>query len=456
MALSYTWGAPTPTHKICINATQHEVPENLFNFLQAYLTYSWRDSIATRGFTNYGYWIDQICINQSNIDERNAQVGIMNKIYKLALRVLVWLGSHPDMVEAARVVRDHGLDEEDSLQVRSALSMLLQHPYFSRVWVVQEVALAASIDVFCGPIVVEWRKIQKILGRIPVMLTSSLCCSEFSIPALELVRHSQGESHTLVSCIDRYSRNQCQDARDKVYGLLGLTSERWRVHVDYNKTVLQVFLDALTAVCEELFDSLDPRCCYRDSDKRDQSVYKEALLSLGRSMGLPERQIRGLSPFIDNLLAVYLNTRTMNIKYTYTGIVVDGEASSTSANTTPKASSTRGPNALSKKPKRPLRARKCDDCAECTCQPCQGDAQSFFASWVTMSATRMRPFVRDVVPSMGLQLAPTSVGANSASEQPSETEPVRDRWWFEDERGAHHFECPSESEWLVMQREEGS
>ncbi|KAI3579715.1 heterokaryon incompatibility, partial [Fusarium oxysporum f. sp. albedinis] len=38
-------------------------------------------------------WIDQICINQSDIDERNHQVPIMGNIYRKAYRVFVWLGT---------------------------------------------------------------------------------------------------------------------------------------------------------------------------------------------------------------------------------------------------------------------------------------------------------------------------------------------------------------------------
>ena len=41
-------------------------------------------------------WIDQICINQINLDERSAQVTIMGEIYRHANRVVVWLGPAKD------------------------------------------------------------------------------------------------------------------------------------------------------------------------------------------------------------------------------------------------------------------------------------------------------------------------------------------------------------------------
>lgn len=40
-------------------------------------------------------WIDQICINQHSVDEKNHQVALMGEIYRKAETVLVWLGSSP-------------------------------------------------------------------------------------------------------------------------------------------------------------------------------------------------------------------------------------------------------------------------------------------------------------------------------------------------------------------------
>ena len=37
-------------------------------------------------------WADSVCINQTDVDERNRQVRLMAKVYATASRVLVWLG----------------------------------------------------------------------------------------------------------------------------------------------------------------------------------------------------------------------------------------------------------------------------------------------------------------------------------------------------------------------------
>ena len=37
-------------------------------------------------------WIDALCINQSDIEERSSQVAFMSSVYSRAVRVIVWLG----------------------------------------------------------------------------------------------------------------------------------------------------------------------------------------------------------------------------------------------------------------------------------------------------------------------------------------------------------------------------
>ena len=86
-ALSYIWGPPAPTLKIYINNRPFAVRRNLYKFIQKYLEKLRRNS------TEPDYlWIDQICINQSNVNERNQQVRLMSEVYREARCVIVWLG----------------------------------------------------------------------------------------------------------------------------------------------------------------------------------------------------------------------------------------------------------------------------------------------------------------------------------------------------------------------------
>jgi hypothetical protein len=82
--LSYTWGTQPANKNITVNGQHFLVRENLFNALRQ----------LRRGEAR-PLWVDAICINQADIQERNAQVSLMAFIYKRATKVLVWLGLPP-------------------------------------------------------------------------------------------------------------------------------------------------------------------------------------------------------------------------------------------------------------------------------------------------------------------------------------------------------------------------
>ncbi|ETR98561.1 heterokaryon incompatibility, partial [Trichoderma reesei RUT C-30] len=84
-ALSYTWGAATsPEHVRTIRVSDQDfvVRQNLFDFLC---------SAAARKEEGL-FFIDAICINQLDLDERQAQVQSMALIYRRATAVISWLG----------------------------------------------------------------------------------------------------------------------------------------------------------------------------------------------------------------------------------------------------------------------------------------------------------------------------------------------------------------------------
>nr|UMZ45361.1 hypothetical protein [Paramyrothecium roridum] len=129
-------------------------------------------------------WVDQICINQADADERSAQVAIMKRIYTNAKSVMIWLGDDtPDghVAKAFELARhlggpgsrfyqeagfslglgDYTVDvascrkygipllPEASNEYATLVSLVCR-PWFSRSWIVQEVALNKNIIVSCG------------------------------------------------------------------------------------------------------------------------------------------------------------------------------------------------------------------------------------------------------------------------------------------------------------------
>ncbi|KAL7932889.1 heterokaryon incompatibility protein domain-containing protein [Trichoderma chlorosporum] len=81
-ALSYCWGDVTKRMPVICNRNQFHVTENLDSALRHL-------RLETEERT---LWVDAICIDQTNIFERSFQVSLMQRIYRLAERVVVWLG----------------------------------------------------------------------------------------------------------------------------------------------------------------------------------------------------------------------------------------------------------------------------------------------------------------------------------------------------------------------------
>ena len=95
-ALSYMWGPPQPKQLIELNGKNCEVGENLWQAL-VHL----RHQIDPRHL-----WVDALCINQLDVQERNHQVAQMGEIYRQATRVVAWLGiSDSQSSQAISVLR---------------------------------------------------------------------------------------------------------------------------------------------------------------------------------------------------------------------------------------------------------------------------------------------------------------------------------------------------------------
>ncbi|GKT42868.1 heterokaryon incompatibility protein 6, OR allele [Colletotrichum spaethianum] len=111
-------------------------------------------------------WIDQLCINQNDNAEKAHQVSMMRQIYSTATRVAVWLGlpdDDSDMVlrhirdmcalirkeKYLDVVRFH-TDIAFLRRVSHAFRAFCKREYWSRVWIIQEFAVAREIDIICG------------------------------------------------------------------------------------------------------------------------------------------------------------------------------------------------------------------------------------------------------------------------------------------------------------------
>ncbi|KAK5135282.1 hypothetical protein LTR08_005385 [Meristemomyces frigidus] len=112
------------------------------------------------------FWVDAVSINQNDIPEKNTQIQKLAMIYNRATNVSVWLGGEDsDSGRAIEFIeRLLRLEDFDPLTKDpgtpaewAALHNLMQRPWFSRRWIVQEISLARSATLFCGSQSVTWQ-----------------------------------------------------------------------------------------------------------------------------------------------------------------------------------------------------------------------------------------------------------------------------------------------------------
>lgn len=265
-ALSYAWGVPEFTKLLhCVNETAIPITETLYCAMKRLRA------------TGVEYvWIDAISINQEDLAERTAQVKIMGNIFEGAKCVHVWLGE--DEVETAGADALQCFFEydmgpwKDSLpeSLMDLIQDLLQRPFWSRRWVIQEIMLARDVKFHWGANV--------ICGQEVFPLLFEATCRIINPPRQKLQQKIQGvlkmrridgrrrENHNLMSgppagllgdtpitMFHTFIDYKCTEEMDIVYSLLGILQRckpissspsfgRLLSSVDYKSSVQDAFI----------------------------------------------------------------------------------------------------------------------------------------------------------------------------------------------------------------------
>ncbi|KIX04888.1 uncharacterized protein Z518_05759 [Rhinocladiella mackenziei CBS 650.93] len=136
--LSYYWGAPV----------EPEISKQL-NLM---------DREAT-------VWLDVLCINQRDPEERSRQVSLMGNIFTFAARVYVWLGEGDADSDYAFDYIDNNARTYNHQILSLCFEQLTLRPYWTRLWVIQEIALARSVLILCGTKLSSWDDFSHSIER---------------------------------------------------------------------------------------------------------------------------------------------------------------------------------------------------------------------------------------------------------------------------------------------------
>ena len=293
-ALSYTWGNPASPYigqdqeiyngdasdAIYCNSKSFLVGRNLRDALTMLQAVDF-SSLSTQR-SKY-LWIDAICINQSDLDERASQVRQMDQIFRRAEKVIAWVGPEDEATADAFAVIDNlstiprdkyrSVSPDDlwrpevytsklgisPLAPRNWLAWVnfLHRSFFSRIWIVQEMVLAKEIVLVCGSKVFHWEAIGSslrflsrsgwitrlsteqmrgadMLPNDPGVFTSMVEKKvEYGHCAWQLfhARNSvleTGKEWGSLQLLSNHRKCQCKDPRDMIYGLVGLARKGYR------------------------------------------------------------------------------------------------------------------------------------------------------------------------------------------------------------------------------------
>ena len=256
-AISYCWGGLSASESILCDGFLMPITPSLHDALRRFRS---TDKVTV-------VWADAICINQADLAEKSHQVPLMGMIYSLAREVQVWLG--PSNEETPTVV--HLIEKLNRLAQKSSESLklpleqlfdldsnkweqvndlevgpewvpflrFLENPWFSRVWIIQEVALARGCAwLHCGDTVRVWW--QEVVTAIFFAFQSGILTTAVMslddpnstmtahrVAALArtttlVIRDIAGEGVDLLWLLYTNSPALATNPLDKVYAILGM------------------------------------------------------------------------------------------------------------------------------------------------------------------------------------------------------------------------------------------
>jgi hypothetical protein len=244
-------------------------------------------------------WVDAICINQDNEEEKKLQVAKMAQIYSMAERVCIWLGPSDKRSENAMkfisdIIELEGLQnltrDECYTSQWNDLIDLMKSSWFSRRWVIQELALARDATVHCGKEEINWNDFRDAISLFVMHFdtirelfkrSTTFAHNYYAIGELDplgakvlvdvtsnIFRKDAGGTNfepilSLETLVSTLSTFESSDPRDTIHALRNIAKEiPWTASSreqsfgnmlpkpDYSKDLLEVYTDFLRWVIE--------------------------------------------------------------------------------------------------------------------------------------------------------------------------------------------------------------
>ncbi|KAH7255136.1 heterokaryon incompatibility protein-domain-containing protein, partial [Fusarium redolens] len=247
-ALSYEWGDESKDDPdINVTDRQVQIRRNLFDALKS----------IRKPTEDVRLWVDAICINQSDVQEKSQQVAMMGETFTKALGVISWLGPAKDdsdlamelMSDANALEANLPSFSKDSTELK-ALFSLCHRRYWRRVWIIQELYLAKSYAIWCGAKSIPDTEFEDSLAALNG--SSSTYSDHF--------KHNPANHHRMARLFRSTTFNnlrrwiwvclrgdfQCTREQDIIYALLDISDDyknaTGSLKVDYSKSPREVFL----------------------------------------------------------------------------------------------------------------------------------------------------------------------------------------------------------------------
>lgn len=261
-ALSYMWGPEdSPTKLICVNKSLVNVRINLYMFLELFKVRSldswlWVDQVGNRHLALHPVAdLKQICINQADLQERSSQVGLMPSIYGKAKQVVVCL--QPINATQSPIIKGPGSGHtsvsdlgRDDLQLTNVFS----HPYWSRLWISQEIILAQCLVLWYDTVIASWEDVKLAYEASDYHrsfvngIGRSKAEHYGDIYKRHLLFNRPKEPLALHQVLDGCVSDLCKDRKDILYGIQSLVPDDQPIPVDYAKTATEVLIDGITVL----------------------------------------------------------------------------------------------------------------------------------------------------------------------------------------------------------------